>query len=341
MCPILTIRLRREKNYCVLQAVLRKLKQHPSMKLKFLLRNWSSVSAAAAVLLETSSRANASNPLSVPEKPKAGDGDPYEPLILKPPAVKLISEERFAGHRSHASHASHASHYSGSGAYQPPASGSPSPSLDDARPKATPTPSSPATSESPTRIEFINGAVLYGWVLTKSAAGITLRGGDGKTYKFERRQLSPQAIVDLSLPREEEPASSTSTKPETSDPLAVKRKNDELEQAIAALRAENATLRDQARGVAPAATPESTASSTSANVTYRVAGVPRNAPFLNIRGGPGENYPIVGQLAPSARGLIPGPRRVTNGWTVWQEINGGGYNGWVNAQYLAAETPTR
>src|SRR6266566_4382221 len=102
------------------------------MKIKFLLRNWSSVSAAAAALVGASSRAPASQEALDIEKAKPGGGDPYEPLILKPPAIKVIPEQRFAGHVSHASHASHASHYSGSGNYQPPAT-----------PAATPTPRPP------------------------------------------------------------------------------------------------------------------------------------------------------------------------------------------------------
>src|SRR5437870_13277152 len=99
------------------------------MKNKFLLKSWSSVSAAAAVLLGSSNRAPASKVVADSDTSKLGDGGAYEPLILKPPAVKVIPEERFAGHVSHASHsshASHASHYSGSGGSSPVSTATPS-----------------------------------------------------------------------------------------------------------------------------------------------------------------------------------------------------------------------
>lgn len=162
-------------------------------------------------------------------------------------------------------------------------------------------------------------------------------------YKFERKLLSVQTIADLALPPEEPPSSAnqTSSKTETPDPVAVKQKNDELEQKIAALREENAALRQQARDPTSEATPAATAPSISVKTTYRITGLPKTNPFLNIREGPGSDYPIVGALASTARGITLGPRRVTNGWTVWQEITGGGYTGWVNAQYLVAETPGR
>jgi hypothetical protein len=243
------------------------------MKIKFLLRNWSSVSAAAAALVGASSRAPASQEALDIEKAKLGGGDPYEPLILKPPAIKVIPEQRFAGHVSHASHASHASHYSGSGNYQPPAT-TPAPTATPtySPPSAVVYPSAaPATSQQssastsslpsagPSRIELVSGTIFYGTVLTKSAAGITLRGWDGKNYKFERTKLSARTIAELGLPTA---MGAPNTKPtggngETSDAAGLSQKNEELEQTIAALRADNAALREQLRAVA--ARPNSTA----------------------------------------------------------------------------------
>jgi hypothetical protein len=159
-----------------------------------------------------------------------------------------------------------------------------------------------------------------------------MRASDGKSYKFERKQLSARTIVDLSLPPEAPPANTT----QTSNNVEAPGKNKELEETIAALRAENAALREQARGLVPGTTP-ATAPPSANKVTYRVVGLPKNIPFLNIREGPGSNFPIVGTLPLNATGITLDPKRVTNGWTVWQEITGGGYSGWVNAQYLVPE----
>jgi hypothetical protein len=170
-----------------------------------------------------------------------------------------------------------------------------------------------------------------------------MKASDGTNYKFERKQLSSQTIANLALPSEERPSTANppSSTTETPDPVAVKQKNDELEQKNAALLEENAALRQRAAGQTSGATPVPVIPSTSPNTTYRISGLPKTSPFLNIREGPGEQYPVVGAFASSFRGITLGPRRVTNGWTVWQEITGGGYTGWVNAQYLVAETPPR
>jgi hypothetical protein len=170
-----------------------------------------------------------------------------------------------------------------------------------------------------------NGTIIYGTPLVKSAAGITVRASDGKSYKFERKQLSARTISDLSLPPEDSPADTNQTSPkkDTAATAETPQKAEELERTITELRAENATLRAQAN-----------------KATYRVVGLPKNTPFLNVRKGPGSEFPIVGALPPNAGGITLGPKRVTNGWTVWQEITGGGYTGWVNAQYLQPEPST-
>lgn len=315
------------------------------MNLKFLLRNWSSVSAAAAVLLGSSGRASANVPQATVEGPKLGEGDVYEPLILKPHGTKTMSEERFAGHRSHSSHsshrshASHSSHYSGAGyrapanpsrAYSPPAPPAP----------AVPNPTvPPRPSLSPTgnliRVELENGTIIYGNVIVRAAAGITVTASDGTTYKFTRKQLSARTISDLVLPPEQSQLPSAAT---TTDIVGANQSKEAMARQIAELEAENAALRQQV----PTATPVTAEinRSSSAPVTYRVEGLPKNSPFLNIREGPGSDYPILVSLPRLARGITFGTGRVRNGGTIWQEITTGGYTGWANAQYLVAETPS-
>jgi len=313
------------------------------MNLKFLLRNWSSVSAAAAVLLGSSGKASANIPLPVLEGTKDGEGNVYGPLILKPHGLTTMSEERFAGHRSHSSHsshrshASHSSHYSGAGyrapanppVYSPPAP--PAPAVSN--------PTVPPRSLSPTRnqirVELENGTIIYGTVIVRSAAGITVTASDGKTYKFIRKQLSARTISDLVLPPEQSQLPAASTTP---DAVGGNQNKEAMARQIAELEAENAALRQQVPTPTPI-TAEINRSS-SAPVTYRVEGLPKNSPFLNIREGPGSDYPIVVSLPRLARGITFGTRRVTNGGTIWQEITAAGYTGWANAQYLAAETPS-
>lgn len=303
------------------------------MKTKFLLKNWSSVSAAAAVLLGLSNRAAASKPLQNEDTAKIGDGDPYQPLILKPPPAKLIPEDRFAAHSSHsshASHASHASHYSGSGSYIAPA--------------ATASPSSSATAtvssayESPTRIELASGTVIYGTNLTKSAAGITFTGSDNKTHKIARNLLSNSTITELALPPEasvSSPASSSSSS-EPSDIAALRKKNEDLEQTNAALRAENATLKQHGSPSVPTVTSSQRLSLAVIANTYRIVGV-RKGDYLSVRSGPGSTYSVIARLSANERGVKLGNNRVNNGPTVWQEVVTDQYTGWVNAEHLAPD----
>jgi S1-C subfamily serine protease len=79
--------------------------------------------------------------------------------------------------------------------------------------------------------------------------------------------------------------------------------------------------------------------SPTSSVTYRISGLPERSPFLNVREGPGANFRVVVVFPATGRGITLGPGRVTNGTTVWQEIFLGSYHGWVNAEYLAPETP--
>jgi S1-C subfamily serine protease len=89
----------------------------------------------------------------------------------------------------------------------------------------------------------------------------------------------------------------------------------------------------------PTPTPSAPQASPEPQRTYRVVGLPRNHRFLNIRAGPGANFVVVGAFTAKGRGIILGPGRVTNDKTEWQEIFSGKIRGWVNAQYLEAETP--
>jgi hypothetical protein len=70
-------------------------------------------------------------------------------------------------------------------------------------------------------------------------------------------------------------------------------------------------------------------------VTYHVVGVQPND-LLKVRAGAGESCYAVTAIPADTRGITLG-RRVRNGTTVWQEISGDGYTGWVNETYLKAD----
>jgi len=234
------------------------------MKGTFLLRKWSSVSAAAAVLLGTSRASSTHGQLPGVEPKASGDGNTYEPLVLTPPSVKTIPEARFAGHSSHRSHSSHSSHrshsshYSGSEtrtypSYSPPSYSPPS-SYVAPRPTVAPIPPAPVQTTPNTnpasRIELTNGTVVYGTLLTKSAAGITFTSTDGNTYKVERRWLTAPTVAALGLPAEQattSPTQSPSVSVETPSDATLRQKLSDLEKTAAALRSENAALRKQQR----------------------------------------------------------------------------------------------
>ncbi|HVF70049.1 MAG TPA: hypothetical protein VM940_00390 [Chthoniobacterales bacterium] len=191
------------------------------MHAKKLFKKWPSVSTAAALLLGLQ-RAEAI-PADVMKNEELKTSDPLEPLILKPAKTKIIPEHLFAGHRSHSSHSSHSSGSSGRGRsyysaprptyvppaplYVPPATPRPTHpaaplyAVPSIAPRATPTPN-PVTAPA-TRIELTNGAVIYGTVLTKSPAGITIKGVDQKNYKIPRLILAPSTITALALPAAE------------------------------------------------------------------------------------------------------------------------------------------
>ena len=61
-------------------------------------------------------------------------------------------------------------------------------------------------------------------------------------------------------------------------------------------------------------------------------------PFLNIRGGPGANFPDIGTLAQHQSFNVVG-RNADNSW-VQINIPGGIQGGWVSARYISSGTPT-
>jgi hypothetical protein len=85
----------------------------------------------------------------------------------------------------------------------------------------------------------------------------------------------------------------------------------------------------------PANSPAAGASEISAPhlETYRVTGVP-DGDFLNMRQGPGANYPIVLRLQSGVDGIALLGQPVINGTTRWQQIVAREKSGWVNADFL-------
>jgi hypothetical protein len=184
-----------------------------------LFQRLSSVSAAISCLLGLE-KAQATGAVGSTREWKASeDPDDFMPLVLKHAAPASMDELRFAGHSSHsshASHASHASHYSGS----QPAYRQPLPDGQDALPavrpapraeavqdltptptpaRAAPTPVRNAPATSLSSVEFRNGAILYGHVLVKSPAGITVETRGGKVYKVPRALLTDSTVAALRL----------------------------------------------------------------------------------------------------------------------------------------------
>ena len=62
--------------------------------------------------------------------------------------------------------------------------------------------------------------------------------------------------------------------------------------------------------------------------------------FLNMRQGPGQNFPIVQWLENGVNGIKLKGNAVNNGGTMWQRIESRGVQGWVATAYLAPDTMT-
>lgn len=83
-----------------------------------------------------------------------------------------------------------------------------------------------------------------------------------------------------------------------------------------------------------------TQSATPAQPTFRVVNISLGD-SLNLRQGPGSNYPTVATLPAGLRGITLGARRFSNGGTIWREVSIAGYAGYVNETYLEAENTSR
>ena len=66
---------------------------------------------------------------------------------------------------------------------------------------------------------------------------------------------------------------------------------------------------------------------------YRVKGVARRD-LLNARAGAGEDFPILFRLPANQRNITLLDGVVTNGDTVWQQVQVSGQSGWVNSAFL-------
>jgi tetratricopeptide (TPR) repeat protein len=122
----------------------------------------------------------------------------------------------------------------------------------------------------------------------------------------------------------------------TGDAAGSKRAKEAARLATEARRKPSPTPSPGAEPTVPSSTDPSADSVTpSADTTkvYRVEGLPKSTPFLNVRSGPGAKYKILGKLTPGTSPIRCGPGRVANGDTIWQEIINPAH-GWVNAQYL-------
>jgi hypothetical protein len=101
-------------------------------------------------------------------------------------------------------------------------------------------------------------------------------------------------------------------------------------------------LRDRAARQTEQPTPSATATYPPATVyetpavTYRVVNV-KPGDYLNVRTGPGVDYPVVMQLSPDTTGILLEAGHYSNGDTIWQEIRSGELTGYVNEIYLGRE----
>ena len=78
-------------------------------------------------------------------------------------------------------------------------------------------------------------------------------------------------------------------------------------------------------------------SSHAASALKVVVGIQRGD-FLNLRQGPGQNYPIVQRLENGVNGIKLIGNAVTSGGTIWQKIDSRGVQGWATAIYIAPDS---
>jgi hypothetical protein len=204
------------------------------------------------------------------------------------------------------------------------------------RPSAAPPPlpiitsSSPGTKKPATSIFFyVLGMILLGiWLLTKLAEQSTPRSPVADSTASLLPTASPAASVPYHSPR-------TFSQATHFPPVPINASTPKYSLPVSPPPATQYTPLPSVEGSQP--TPTSTP---SLPVTYRVVNIIKGD-VLNIRTGPGASYPIVARMQPGVRGITLGPGRISNDWTMWQEISVGGYNGWVNEIYLEVESPGR
>ncbi|WP_020560633.1 SH3 domain-containing protein [Thiofilum flexile] len=84
------------------------------------------------------------------------------------------------------------------------------------------------------------------------------------------------------------------------------------------------------------------ASTTQVDKQSRVYSVTRITPNdnLNVRSGPGVNYPVTAVLPFNGKGVIATGKQATQGSSTWKQVTWAGVEGWVNQRYLVAESGT-
>jgi hypothetical protein len=84
--------------------------------------------------------------------------------------------------------------------------------------------------------------------------------------------------------------------------------------------------------------PDASLSTTKA--TYRIAGLSAGD-FLNMRQGPGINYPVIQRLENGVDGVTLIGNPTGSGKKKWQKIKSRGVVGWVNADYLTSSSDSQ
>ncbi|MGB9274353.1 MAG: SH3 domain-containing protein [Terrimicrobiaceae bacterium] len=82
------------------------------------------------------------------------------------------------------------------------------------------------------------------------------------------------------------------------------------------------------------------ASLPEAKATYRISGV-MAGDFLNMRQGPGINYPVIQRLQNGVDGVTLIGNPTGSGKKKWQKIKSRGVVGWVNADYLTSSSDSQ